>query len=180
MSDNGPQFSCGVFREFAQRWDFDHITSSPRRPQGKILVRKAMEDGSDVGATLLNFRNTVRGVYSASPVTMHPQLLLGRRCRTLLPIQQSRLIPKLAAEDCQGCANCTMQKKSTHHLKPLASGDAIRMKLQGQDTWTLGQCTKKLSNRSYVGFVQGHTFKRNRRHLRRLKPPTARVMAVRN
>ncbi|KAK2153090.1 hypothetical protein NP493_2359g00009 [Ridgeia piscesae] len=40
------------------------------------------------------------------------------------------------------------------------------MKLPGQDTWTLGECTKKLSNRSYVVLVQGHTYRRNRRHLR--------------
>ena len=32
MSDNGSQFSCGEFREFAQIWDFEHITRSPRYP----------------------------------------------------------------------------------------------------------------------------------------------------
>ncbi|KAK2175927.1 hypothetical protein NP493_696g02002 [Ridgeia piscesae] len=40
------------------------------------------------------------------------------------------------------------------------------MKLPGQDTWTLGECTKKLSNISYAVLVQGHTYRRNRRHLR--------------
>ncbi|KAK2192446.1 hypothetical protein NP493_31g04003 [Ridgeia piscesae] len=39
------------------------------------------------------------------------------------------------------------------------------MKLPGQDTWTLGECTKKHSNRSYVVLVQGHTYRRNRRDL---------------
>ncbi|KAK2184104.1 hypothetical protein NP493_283g06029 [Ridgeia piscesae] len=107
MSDNGPQFSCGEFREFAQKWDFEHVTSSPRYHQSngqveraigtvKNIVKKAMEDGSDVQLALLNFRNT----------------------------------------------------------------------LPGQNTWTLGECTKKLSNRSYVVLVQGHTYRRNRRHLR--------------
>ena len=69
MSDNGPQFSCGEFREFAQIWDFEHVTSSPRYHQSngqveraigtvKNIVKKAMEDGSDVQLALLNFRNT--------------------------------------------------------------------------------------------------------------------------
>ena len=178
MSDNGPQFSCGEFREFAQRWDFENITSSPRYPQSngqveraigtvKNLVKKAMEDGNDVQLALLNFRNTVREGFSASPA----QLLFGRRCRTLLTIQRSRLIPKLANDvyrDKKIAKNAQMAQynKSAHHLNPLVPGDAIRMKLPGQDTWTLGECTKKLSKRSYVVLVQGHTYRRNRRHLR--------------
>ena len=177
MSDNGPQFSCGVFREFAQRWDFEHVTSSPRYAQSsghveraigtvKNLVKKAMEDGSDVQLALLNFRNTVREGYSASPA----QLLFGRRCRTLLPIQRSRLIPKLATDvyrDKKIAKNPQIEQyKSARHLNPLAPGDAIRMKLPGQDTWMLGECTKKVSNRPYVILIQGHTYIRNRRHLR--------------
>ena len=72
MSDNGPQFSCREFREFAQRWDVEHVTSSPRYHQSngqferaigtvKNTVKEAMEDGSDVQLALLNFKNTVRG-----------------------------------------------------------------------------------------------------------------------
>ncbi|KAK2175926.1 hypothetical protein NP493_696g02020 [Ridgeia piscesae] len=105
MSDYGTQFSYGEFKEFTQRWDFEHVTSSPSYPQcnGQVeraigtvtnIVKKAMEDGSDVQLALLNFRNTDREGYSASPA----QLLFGRRCRTLLPIQRSRRIPKLATD----------------------------------------------------------------------------------
>ena len=146
MSDNGPQFSCGEFREFAQRWDFEHVMSSPRYPQSngqveqdfgtvKNPVKRAMEDGSDVQLALLNFRKTVRDGYSASPA----QLLFGRICRTLLPIQRSRLIPKLATgvyRDNKIAKNAQIEQdnKSAHHLNPLAPGDAIRMKLPGQDT----------------------------------------------
>ena len=129
----------------------------------KNIVKKAKEDGSDVQLGLLNFRNTVREGYSAPPA----QLLFGRRCRTLLPIQRSRLIPKLATDVCRDKkiaknAQIEQYNQSAHHLNSLAPDDAIRMKLPGHDTWTLGECTKKLSNRSYVVLVQG----RNRRHLR--------------
>ena len=52
--------------------------SSPRYPQSngqaeraigtvKSLMKKAIEDGSDVQLALLNFRNTVHEGYSASP-----------------------------------------------------------------------------------------------------------------
>ena len=124
------------------------MKNSPRYPQSngqverdtwsvKNLVKKAMEDGSNVQQALLNFRNTVREGYSTSPA----QLLFGRRCRTLLPIQRSRLIPKLAAavyrdKKIAKDAQIVQYNKYAHQMKPLASGDAIRMKLPGQDTWT--------------------------------------------
>ena len=134
MSDNGPQFSCDEFRVFAQRWDFEHVTSSPRYPQSngqveraigtvKNIVKKAMEDGSDAQLALLNFRNTVREGYSASPA----QLLFGRRCRTLIPIQRSRMNPKFATDvyrDKKIAKNAQLQQynKSAYHLNPLAPG----------------------------------------------------------
>ena len=30
VCDNGPQYSSEAFKEFAQQWQFDHITSSPK------------------------------------------------------------------------------------------------------------------------------------------------------
>jgi len=178
MSDNGPQFSCSEFRVFAESWDFEHITSSPRFPQSngqveraiatvKNLVNKATDDGSDVQVALLNFRNTVREGYSASPA----QLLFGRRCRTLLPIQRKMLKPELPGDvsrdkKASKNAQCVQYNKSAHHLEPIAVGSAVRMKLPGQVTWTLGECTQKLSHRSYVVRIDGQTYRRNRRALR--------------
>ena len=71
VSDNGPQFSCSEFRTFTQLWDIEHVTSSPQYPQSngqaeraigtvKNLMKKALEDGSDVQLALPSFRNTVR------------------------------------------------------------------------------------------------------------------------
>ena len=70
VSDNGPQFSCREFRTFTQLWDIEHVTSNPRYPQSngqseraigtvKNLMKKALEDGSDVQLALQSFRNTV-------------------------------------------------------------------------------------------------------------------------
>ncbi|KAK2187709.1 hypothetical protein NP493_156g02012 [Ridgeia piscesae] len=132
-------------REFAQRWDFEHVTSSPRYHQSNGQVERAF--------------GTVKNI-------VKKPMEEAATCRTLLPIQRSRLILKLATDvyrDKKIAKNAHIEQynKSAHHLNPLAPGDTIRMKLAGQDTWTwtLGECTKKLS-------VQGHTYRRNRRHLR--------------
>lgn len=34
MSDNGPQYACALFKDFASEYGFTHLTSSPRYPQG--------------------------------------------------------------------------------------------------------------------------------------------------
>ena len=56
--------------------------------------------------------------------------------------------------------------KSSHQLAPIAHGSSIRMKLPNQDSWTLGECTKKLAKRSYLVIVNGQMYRRNRRALR--------------
>ena len=42
FSDNGPQFSCTEFAEFANTWGFVHLKSSPRYPQSNGLAEKAV------------------------------------------------------------------------------------------------------------------------------------------
>ena len=178
VSDNGPQFACREFRTFTQLWDIEHVTSSPRYPQSngqaeraigtvKNLMKKALEDGSDVQLALQSFRNTVREGYSASPA----QLLFSRRCRTSLPMQRTMLKPQLVVDvsrerKAMKDAQRLQYNKSSHQLAPIAPGSSIRMKLPNQDTWTLGECTKKLAKRSYLVTVNGQTYRRNRRALR--------------
>ena len=69
FSDNGPQFSCVEFAQFAYTWGFVHSTSSPRYPQSnrlaekavqtaKRIVMKATASGRDPYIALLEYRTT--------------------------------------------------------------------------------------------------------------------------
>ena len=42
-TDNGPQFSCTAFSDFAELFGFKHVTSSPRYPQSNELVEKGVK-----------------------------------------------------------------------------------------------------------------------------------------
>ena len=44
---------------------------------------------------------------------------------------------------------------SSHQLAPIAPVSSTRMKLPNQDSWTLGECTKRLAKRSYLVNVNG-------------------------
>ena len=66
-SDNGPQYDCVKFRQFAKLWGFQHVTSSPTYPQSngkaekgvqivKRLIEKAKDSGRDAPLALLMYR----------------------------------------------------------------------------------------------------------------------------
>ena len=91
-SDNGPQYAGIEFKKFAQRWNFQHITSSPGYPQSngaaeaavkavKQMMRKCVADRQDFYLGLLAMRNTPTEGMGSSP----SQRLMGRRTRSLLP-----------------------------------------------------------------------------------------------
>jgi len=76
ISDSRPQFAAHDFALFAQRWGFEHITSSPHYPQSnekavKRLFSKCKEKKSSECMALLDWRNTPTsgfGVESSSKV----------------------------------------------------------------------------------------------------------------
>ena len=98
MSDNGPQFSCAEFTDFAKVYRFNHKTSSPYFSQsnGKVesavkivksLLKKSLADDSDFMLALLDWRNTPTPLVNSSPV----QRMMSKRTRSILPID-SRLL----------------------------------------------------------------------------------------
>ena len=149
VTDNGPQFASKEFGAFAKSWSFNHITTSPRYPQSnskaenavktvKRLFEKCKESGVSEFQALLDWRNTPTEGMATSPA----QRLMGRRCRTLLPMSESLLRPSYSLrDDVHAMSDKKRRQKKYYdrHAKPLPSvspGEMVRMRLPGQKVWT--------------------------------------------
>ena len=143
FSDNGPQFSCAEFAQFANTWGFVHSTSSPRYPQSnglaekavqtaKRIVMKATASGQDPYITLLEYRTMPISDCGKSPA----QLLMSRRLRSVLPSTPASLQPALVnPEDIQPRSEEKQDKQKTLYdrnarTRAGISEDAIRQKCQ--------------------------------------------------
>ena len=190
MTDNGPPFNSAEFRQFAEKFDFRHQTSSPGYPQSngkaesavkilKNLMIKAEADGRDAYLALLDWRNTPTESIGSSPA----QRLFGRRTRTLLPTTKSLLKPKTVRDVPSRLAD-RQQKQAVYYnrgakdLPMLSEGEHVYMApAPGRNQWRAATVSKYLGNRSYLvkTDADGGVYRRNRRHLRRdpgqNKPP---------
>ena len=97
FSNNGSQFSYGKFRQFAKKYEFSHITSSPKyhRSNGliescvktvKMLLKKSKDDVSDFYLGLLAYRS-----FPLECSVSRAELLKGRKIRSNLPISDKQL-----------------------------------------------------------------------------------------
>ena len=176
VSDNGPQFASKEFSTFAKTWGFVHITSSPGYPQSngkaenavrtvKRLFKKCHESGESEFLALLDWRNTPTEGIGLSPA----QRFLGRRCKTLLPVTVSKLQPTFYTDkkpqDQQRERQKTYYNQHTKELKPIQSGQTVRIRLPGKSTWSTGVCKGRVGPRSYKVQVGATIYRRNRRHV---------------
>ncbi len=86
MSNNGPQYACALFKDFASEYGFTHITSS--RVSSGNCQRLLWKKGGDYAKALLS--------YQAAPLEngyFPVQLLTGRQIRTPLPQVPKALSP---------------------------------------------------------------------------------------
>lgn len=100
VSDNGPQYSSSEFQNFATKYEFEHVTSSPRYPQSngkaesavktaKRITEKALAAHLDPYLAFLEHRNIPSDGMSTSPA----QRLFGKRTRTTIPTSRQLLEP---------------------------------------------------------------------------------------
>ncbi len=96
-SDNGPQFVSYEFIEFARKYGFRHITSSPKYPQsnGEVecmvkTVKGLLESSEDPHLAVLSYRATPMPWCKLSP----SELLMGRKLRTTIPQTTKMLTPE--------------------------------------------------------------------------------------
>ena len=180
VSDNGPQFASAEFQEFCATWGVDAVTSSPRyaRSNGKAesavkivksLFEKCHDADRDEFVALCEQRNTPTEGLGSSPA----QRFLGRRCRTLLPTTPTLLQPEFATDGdlrsklARQEVTRQLHDRAARPLPPLVAGDAIRIRLPGDATWSAGLCLGQVAPRSYDVSVQGTVYRRNRSHILR-------------
>ena len=161
VSDNGPQYSSEEFRKFALAWEFKHITTSPQYPRSngkaesavkicKTLLKKSQLSKSDLYLALLDYHNTPTEQTNLSPA----QRLYGCRTRTLLPLSLNLFQPELQPVGLKVAASQVKQAKyynwTAKPLEKLQSGQLVRVKLPGDDKWSLGTCKREVGPRSYL------------------------------
>ena len=178
VTDNGPQFASAEFATFAATWDFTHVTSSPHYPRSngkaenavktvKRIFSKCKDSGQSEFLALLDWRNTPTEGIGTSPA----QRLMGRRCRTLLPVAGTLLQPRNTTEaDSQALIGVKRRQryyydKHTRPLAPITPGEKICMKLPSDKKWSTGICNRQLHPRSYEVEVDNTVYRRNRQQL---------------
>jgi hypothetical protein len=180
VSDNGCHFSAGAYEQFANKWGFELILSSPEYPRGHALIerhvqtvkkcmKKCDNSGYDFDLAMLALRCTPLDSHLPSPV----ELLHGRRFRTTIPTvikdppQSSRVKQRLNEKQKDGA---WYYNRTTKQKPDLVSGQRVRLYDKDTRRWEPAMITGKAQTpRSYI--VQrmggGVPLRRNRQHIKR-------------
>jgi hypothetical protein len=181
ISDNGPHFVSEAFRCFTDAWGIEHITTSPRRPQGngfierqvrtiKGLLKKAKKSGTDYHLTLLMWRSTPISTKLGCPA----ELLLGRRIRsTLLGKIPNTIAHKNEVHEELQLRQDKQKEYFDQRARPterpaLHQGQQVYVQNTDTKCWTPAVVQEKLQEpRSYMlRDESGAVLRRNRQHIR--------------
>lgn len=184
VSDNGPCFNSWEFKKFCLDWKIRSIKTSPHYPQSngqverfvqtvKNTFKKCSQSGDDFDLALLQIRNTP----IASDLPSPAQLMFSRRLKTLIPVKNSLLKPKVQPlsntrnklRDRQNRQKVYFDKNSKE-LSNLAPGTIVKVKsFQSNQRykWLDGEVLEKNNTpRSYkVKLQTGNIVNRNRKHM---------------
>lgn len=190
ISDNGPQYNCREFTEFAKEYGFTHVTSSPTHAQSngfaesqvrvvKGILKKCANAGADVSLAVLEWRNTPIKGLGVSPA----QILQGRRLRSSLPTTNNQLRPKPISHKLtpaleEKAAKYKQQYDKSARLTEypeLHRGENVRM--HTPEGWLPAKVVDfGPEPRSYIVSREGREYRRNRVHLRSSQAPSATVI----
>lgn len=182
-SDNGPQFSSQEFTQFAQKYNFKHITSSPHFPASNgqaeravQTVKKLLKDAKDPFLALLAYRATPLPWCKRSPA----ELLMGRNIRSTLPVHNSSLLPEWSyiKEFQQANEKLKQQQKSDYDRRhrvrdlPEIPSDTDVWVTTGGHPIPGRTITQSDTPRSYIVETPTGETRRNRSQLNIAPPPT--------
>ena len=172
ISDNGPQYASAEFADFARKYGFDHITSSPYYPQANgeaeravATVKRILEKSEDPYLAMLSYRTTpLQHGYSPA------ELLMSRKLRTTLPGVKTEMRPKVPDWTTLKYKDEEIKDRQTrdfnnHHgtreLPPLTTGEKVWV----ADQKIEGTVSGEKEERSYEITTPKGKVRRNRRHL---------------
>ena len=182
MSDNGLQFACEKFGNFANEWGVEPRPGSPGDQQtngnaeeavkeAKCLLRNAKASRGDLYLAVLAQRNTPTESMGTSPTKQ----LLGRRCMTQLSTTKELLKPQSAGTEvvkkkirAQQERQAKYYNKRARDLSPLVW---MRPFTLGKKVWEKAMVTKRLDERSYEVETQAGIYQRNRVDLKEQSLP---------
>ena len=186
ISDNGPQFACEKFSNFASEWDFEHRPGSPGHQQtngkaeaavkeAKRPLWKAKDTKSDLYLAVLAHRNTPTESMGTSPA----QGSLGRWCKTQLlatkELLKSQSVPTETVKktlEKESAASPVLQQRDTWPFTKEESA-VVRMRpfRLGQQVWEQATVTKRHDERSYEVETEKGTYWRNKADLQEQPTP---------
>lgn len=175
-SDNGSQFDCLEFRQFAKMFNFQWIPSSPYNSQSNGLAesgvktcKKILRKCEDPFLGLLSYRNSpLVGGYSPS------QLLFGRSLRDNLPTLEANLEPKFINHNDYFCKMQEQKKKQKINFDRSHNARQLSSLKPDQLVWIVdkkmyGRVLNKVGQRRFVIRTENEsTIRRNRRFLREM------------
>ncbi len=190
-SDQGPQFTAKLFKDFSKEWGFQHITSSPMYPQSngkaeatvkamKKIIRAAWRrnslDERALTRALLQYRNTPSQRDRLSPA----QKLFGQPIQDTLPAHRRAFAPQwqTSAEEAERHATSNAEQVEHHYnqharaLPEIGVGSNVAIQNTVTKLWDIyGMVTAIGPHRRYfVKTASGRVLVRNRRYLRRRVP----------
>nr|XP_055037759.1 uncharacterized protein K02A2.6-like [Misgurnus anguillicaudatus] len=182
VTDNGPQFSCYEFAQFAQDYDFTHVTSSPYYPRGNGEAERAVRTVKSLLAKEGDFHKALLA-YRATPLAQGSspaQLLMGRRIRTPVPVSPEQLQPQWPDLDKFREKDTALKLQQEQTFNRRHRTHTLPSFQPGQHVWIKPTSTKgtvvntATTPRSYVVETpDGRRLRRNRSHLRKVPVPPA-------